>query len=1454
MDLQKRLAVFKNITLDGYSCTNPIIDVKTITGVDIACIKPDGTVVVYVVPDEIACLEAWIRCSNCLDCPPLRVVKCFCDDHFQCPSCHRCNEVDKVCEDICPTGVCSGDECVECNELHPCKNGKVCNQGKCECPPGWRIDQFGICRRCIESTDCNGCEVCSAYDCVAKTCAVGYLNPETCECKQCWNNSHCLEENTCCDANGMCNCCTGYYRDPITGKCIAKPPCTAGQCPPCYECTPDGCAPTSCLPGRVHVGSDCCQLVCDCSNPSCPPGYTCVRKGLICICVNCDVACTTVGGCPEGCECKDFNRCGPKAKDPCDAYCDENTPCAKGCGCNLLTKRCENCNTRNCTTPNCEELVGCKCRPVAVGNLSQSCQEDPCNSPCTKPEDCADTCGCNKNTGRCNECDRPCENNGDCEWGCYCDKGVKRCKKNPCAGSCVNGGQCQTGCGCWEDKGCYPCDSFDCTTCAQVNGCDCPAGVCEEHKKLECLDELKIVKDNLNCKLEGRLTTQDCCGCPDIGYALDISVDSTGLISFNRKLRKGHNQNSILLDMTGIYKDFPPNLGVNNIEIKAFYSNGSEDTIQTFTEDWGYVPVNNLQYAYQSACALPVVNATVIRYDFIIKTDIDFTFENNCKYFIPAGTKVSVAGCGATKSAVIPLVKRAGCKLPLFTWYKGTALSNLVKAREAYALKVGNFYRDIFGAAEGLEIGKYVKLLTDCGCDKDTFFSCWGDESRPTKVGFCQPPNLVVTPNQSLCNTEITIDEATVCSLYEGKVYELWINGSLYGSYTVTSGKLFTGGITINYGVPVTEVRLKVPGDECNICDIVKTFSINNPCNCSVTPMSLSLIGIPSCTTGFQYELTGGTAPYRVVVVRTIPPIDHEVDSFIYDAPVPNTFTFAGMMESGDWYVKVTDAFGCEQRLNFSMTCCDLGNPNVNYDCDLQQIVVNSLGSIPTEYSLNGTDWYLLGATKRIASVLSNATYPGKVRLRRVDNHDCNTALDLVVNCDTCALTITSATLNTDCDEATIVSSPAWDEVSIGGTGAWAADTNPIALPSALAPGATETIYVRVAANPTCYKSITLKCNTCAAIDIGTPDIDLDCSNGELSITGLDDPTTPALPAGCSVHFLLKIDGVAQPAYTIPTGSWIDPIVIKTDFVLVKASTTLQVDIMLACPGQNCLLGSVTKTLTVVDDLGTVTYNCSGGSPGLQWTGGSTDVQVKIAGVWTTVLAGHLLSNGIYQIRTITDSEFCTVEKTITVNCSAGGGSGDPCMDFGDLFSITGDPCGSAFAIHLSGLATHTAAVTVRILESDFNNTCVNQSIWVSPTMTIAPGGTGFVSGVPITNRDRVIHYQLIGYPGDGCQCEVRIGECSNGAACGAVVLDPGDLYCTVVGGNRKVGVNNTNNTTVLVYIDAGSGYVYRGTVSPLAGATIDYEYPYNSTVSVRLVCLGDPTAFSSNESITLNC
>lgn len=121
--------VFSNLDI----CSNPEVKFELEnSGYLVPCEGQDYVEIIPLIDFEG--LAVWIKCSECDECDWKRVVITPCDDDTDCPSCSVCKE-GEYCVYICADDeFCKENRCVECDDEHPCENGKICVIGKCQCP------------------------------------------------------------------------------------------------------------------------------------------------------------------------------------------------------------------------------------------------------------------------------------------------------------------------------------------------------------------------------------------------------------------------------------------------------------------------------------------------------------------------------------------------------------------------------------------------------------------------------------------------------------------------------------------------------------------------------------------------------------------------------------------------------------------------------------------------------------------------------------------------------------------------------------------------------------------------------------------------------------------------------------------------------------------------------------------------------------------------------------------------------------------------------------------------------------------------------------------------------------------------------------------------------------------------------------------------------------------------
>lgn len=964
---------------DGVPCINPIIEFEKPNCPNIVCLPTTdaagNTTIKIEVPDDCpdGCVDVKIDCSaSCSTCKKQRFRICPCTVDSDCPDCSTCGE-DGYCITKClPGEFCSGDRCVECDEFTPCTGGKVCENGKCNCPPSKPYqNQKGECVECNESTALSPCQICDGGVIKNKTCPEGVLNPDTCLCVQCVKDSDCNKPNEKCGPNG-CECIDGFRINPVTGDCEPKPICTRDiDCGDCGKCLADGnCGDYVCPPGYTpsKIPGECCVKLCDCNNPSCPPGHKCINlDGTQCFCQDCNKKCDN-GKCPEGCTCKDDINCAP---NPCGGKCDPNTPCPPGCGCD------ENGDCVPCKNLDCDQ---CKKTPNCNCTTPDNCEPSPCAGPCDENNPCPGlNCGCTKER-QCIDCRKvDCLKNSDCPEGCDCMEDFK-CGKSPCFEvNCSNDVDCGPDCNCGEDG-------------------KCKKGV---HGPTECTDVLEI-KDNGDCTVKGSLTTKECCECIDVYLHMNLTTNATDR-TVQSALKTGPLVSSTALSATGIAGDASitgqvrytweqvlREVNVANVVLPGgavLNTNGS--AITNFA---------NTDVSSVTALVKPngaIVNIASKNYKITQTTMYAETIGllvntvNECTYRLGKMLiyRKETAEAG-NYNTFLDKVNR--CKTPVFTWYKSTDGINYTQIVRRYSKKVGTKFEDILKELDGLELCKYFKLSSDCGCIHDAYYSCINGVA--TKYMPYVPQTLRVSQLDA-CGLSIKIKEETICGLFKTSSlpWKLYIDGVFESDINVdVNHKIFTGDLTITKTLPIREVKLVYPCDECNDPIIITLPILGSDCFiCSDADMTLVVGG--DCAGGITVTgvMSEHTTPANKIAgcevkiyLNNALAITAITDALgVYSTTIPVT---AG---NGTYTIKVVNCYGCEKIDTIAISdCCEASINGLQYNC-LTRFLTSTLSGcgVPGNFTLK------LGA-----NVIHSGVYNNSILIPFALNHATYT---LIVDC-----------------------------------------------------------------------------------------------------------------------------------------------------------------------------------------------------------------------------------------------------------------------------------------------------------------------------------------------------------------------------------------------------------------------------------------------------------------------
>lgn len=919
-------------TSDGVTCTNPKITFEKPNCANIVCellkdASGNPVKIKVQVPDDCpdGCIYVKIDCSEqCSTCGEQRLKICPCTTDSDCPDCHTCGP-NGYCVSQCEEDeFCSGGNCVECDEFHPCTGGKVCESGKCKCPPDKPYqNQKGECVQCNNQTPLAACQECVDGIIVLKECQAGVLNPDTCDCVECVKSSDCVKPNQKCGPNG-CECEDGFRLNLKTGDCEPIDDCTRDEdCGPCKKCMPDGkCGDYTCPPGYTpsNIPGKCCVKICDCNNPSCPPGHICVNlDGTNCFCQDCNVKCQN-GKCPDGCICKDGDNCGT---NPCSGKCGPGMPCAPGCGCNE-NNDCVPCNSLNCTK--CAQTPGCEC------TTPDNCEGSPCNGPCDEKNPClGQNCGC-KNKLCVNCAEVSCLKDTDCPEGCNCQDGGK-CGKTPCANI-----YCATPADCGKD-------------------CDCIEGSCKPGTptpKNGCEDTLKI-EDNGDCTIKGTLSTKDCCECRDI-YAHAALTTSATQRTVNTTLRIGPAVADTALGVTGIIGDDSifGNIrytweqvakevnGAGVVLVGGSEINITTNVITAFSgSDNSSVNANvkaNGQTVVQGGKTYKIVETTM----YVESVGLLSNTVSKCTYQIGKTILYRKSGGeNGTYSALSGKVQR--CKNPILTWFKSSNGSTWTQIKKTYSQEPSaDTFTDILTEADGLELCKYYKLSSDCGCSRDAFYKC--DGGTNSKYVPYQPEDLEITQLDP-CGLSIRIDEVQLCALFKttSEPFKLYINGEFHANYNVNaSHKLFAGNVTITKTLPIKEVKLVYPCDDCNDPLIINLPSLGADCFlCTDATITMSLAG--DCTNGI--DVTGTimktSAPLVPVAgCSTKIYLNGNLASTVVTDANGAFATNLPVATDGTYVVMAVNCLGCDKSDSIAISgCCEASVSTLSYNPETRELV-----------------------------------------------------------------------------------------------------------------------------------------------------------------------------------------------------------------------------------------------------------------------------------------------------------------------------------------------------------------------------------------------------------------------------------------------------------------------------------------------------------------------------------
>lgn len=942
-------------------------------------VKEGGDYIITVTYPDSECNDCVFATLTCIDdCSVCNVTKrieiCPCSSDVDCPDCEKCDEFSKICVSRCdPDEFCKDDECVECDDSHPCPGGGECDNGKCKCPSGQKRNSKGKCVECFPDDEDLGCDRCIDGIRVPRTCDNGlYLNPETCECVECFNDLHCDKPNECCAGNDTCKCCEGYERNG-DGDCVEKPECVYDEdCEdPCKVCNNNT---GNCEDKVVPPGHECVdgeeKEICDCNNPQCPAGEFCheTEGSENCHCYGCEGACSVKEDCGPNCYCDD----GQCKQNPCSGDCING--CSEGCGCDDDLE-CVPCSTFDCEK--CDQVDGCKC------NDGEHCLGTGCKGNCLEASDCeGDNCGCLHQ--KCVDCDSLTPE--ECAQTDGCEMNGDDCEPPKCDGPCVTGEECGQDCGCLDEE-CVECASIKCED-GCPDGCkcnpdtgfckkdDCPGCDDDEDEDEDCNDELKITKGD--CEATWENTTGDCCPCDDISIGIDVDNFEANEIDFVFTLKKGGfttmgEFNALdKLGSTGIANDLP--IG-GYIQVYRSLTIAEWDPIEDKFTGATKVLTPTLQDGIsivgQDEVTITDVSKPQIQSEIIFaggpwriqsisyyyELSSNARFENECIY---SKKRVKFAQIdsndnGYSLDYAATLFKQVNCRLPLIEFYKAGDTNVFAGApfRREYGSSI-----TLDSIAEGLEHLKYYGIDSDCGCAEKSVYDCNGDKVADPLV-FCEPTDMKYDLNNCGEQLQFTADVVVDCPIILGTnplpTYELLLNGIVVDTKQLPgSGILYTNGQTFSLSpsAPIENVTLRIQEDECGDCDL------EGDTEYEILETGIGFgDNICSSQTNFviDYFVNGGKAPYHVQISK-----DGVTNPYMYDETgitegnheTTVTYVNGG---AGVYVIKVTDDDGCE--VTETKTYVDLtpqDNAEIETSCVDNSINVKNVGYSTMEVKIAG--------------------------------------------------------------------------------------------------------------------------------------------------------------------------------------------------------------------------------------------------------------------------------------------------------------------------------------------------------------------------------------------------------------------------------------------------------------------------------------------------------------------
>jgi hypothetical protein len=949
---------------NGVECKNPKVELANKKDIAVNCIDPScGLYSVQLSPADLdPCLTFLVTCEECDICGTKVIKKCLCDSIDDCKACEICNE-NGFCESTC-TDICAEDgTCIECDDAHPCKCNKECQNGKCKCPVGTTPNENGCCDECQVDGDCGVCSVCvqkNGYkECVQKDCGSGVCDlngkcGEPGDCVECTNSGHC-PENEQCNSHCTCDCKAGYIR--INGVCTPVDCVDDDDCDTCEICgIGNRCVPNGCPTGKVPVVIDgvcSCVEECNCAKPDCSSKSNYCGESSIagkCGCIPCKGNCTD--GCEDPCICdEDLEKC---VFNPCFGGCENGLDCGDTCGCK--NESCILCESLSCEE--CDSALGCKCNPI-----TGKCEKD-------------------------NKCDdAPCSVWTDCEEGCDCVQGT-----------------------------CESCSNFSCDDCANHPGCKCFNDICQATDE-ECEDLVVIEKLDADCKLKGSLTKDNCCQCSPLTLDAKIktAIDAAGNkknVSFIVESRKGA-YDGVSVDSNPLLDNISnPNIAENDTATSGTVSLSTVITYDVFKiVGSGRVPqgISNstptvtsasfvggsatLNYATLSVPKIGNEEISGVQAKVVKSIKFTFTqtstikFPNDCEYLGGKEIGYFVIDNNSQFTGSQPIaatITSNSCRKPLFKWTKSDdGVFNETPFKKKYVSeKSPNYYEDILTSPDA-ESCKYFLLDPDCNCD----------DAVSMYVVFCNPSDFTATVTD--CGKKLKVSVPATCQTNFNKDFELLVNNIGVATFKLNSKY----ENTFTNSSPITSVKLRLVCDTTNECTIEKNFPDN-----AIDPIPQAVCNGDGTVT---FSFSEGSYPIGISNVTFDGVTSLGTGS-------PKTFTFANKAVNTDYQYRVVFTNGCTSDVKTisKEDCCNPPTIECLENGNYQVISTNGLSGILYDGNVIPSNGIIVPPTTGTKPLTYSCN--GETRTKLIGTYSesdcCNILPDIDVNGNDITITLLAGT------------------------------------------------------------------------------------------------------------------------------------------------------------------------------------------------------------------------------------------------------------------------------------------------------------------------------------------------------------------------------------------------------------------------------------------------------------